>query len=87
MLPCGVTGVAAAIEVAMQDFAAANPDVEIVEAFSTVGPIIENYDGSMHMLYEGAILAVVVVWLFLRDWRATLFSAVALPLWSSRLFS
>ncbi|WP_341487238.1 efflux RND transporter permease subunit [Pararhizobium sp. A13] len=74
------TGVAAAIEAAMQDFAAANPDVEIVEAYSTVGPIIENYDGSMHMLYEGAILAIVVVWLFLRDWRATFLSAVALPL-------
>ncbi len=74
------TGVAAAIQAAMQDFTAANPDVEIVEAYSTVGPIIENYDGSMHMLYEGAILAVVVVWLFLRDWRATFLSAVALPL-------
>lgn len=74
------TGVAAAIEAAMQDFAAANPDVEIVQAYNTVGPIIENYDGSLHMLYEGAILAVVVVWLFLRDWRATLLSAVALPL-------
>jgi multidrug efflux pump subunit AcrB len=74
------TGVAAAIEASMQDFAAANPDVEIVEAYSTVGPIVENYDGSMHMLYEGAILAIVVVWLFLRDWRATFLSAVALPL-------
>ncbi|RWB31291.1 MAG: efflux RND transporter permease subunit [Mesorhizobium sp.] len=74
------TGVAAAIQAAMQDFAAANPDVEIIEAYSTVGPIIENYDGSMHMLYEGAILAVVVVWLFLRDWRATFLSAIALPL-------
>ncbi|MBW9064279.1 efflux RND transporter permease subunit [Rhizobium herbae] len=74
------TGVAADVKVAMQKFAAANPDVEIVEAYSTVGPIIENYDGSMHMLYEGAILAVVVVWLFLRDWRATFLSAVALPL-------
>ncbi|NSX87468.1 efflux RND transporter permease subunit [Agrobacterium tumefaciens] len=74
------TGVAADIQAAMKTFAAANPDVEIVEAYSTVGPIIENYDGSMHMLYEGAILAVVVVWLFLRDWRATFLSAVALPL-------
>ncbi|MDF1928745.1 efflux RND transporter permease subunit, partial [Mycolicibacterium smegmatis] len=34
----------------------------------------------MHALYEGAILAVIVVWLFLRDWRATFVSAVALPL-------
>ncbi|RWE17087.1 MAG: efflux RND transporter permease subunit [Mesorhizobium sp.] len=74
------TGVAAAIQSAMQSFAAANPDVEIVEAYNTVGPIIENYDGSMHMLYEGAVLAVIVVWLFLRDWRATFLSAVALPL-------
>ncbi|APG87890.1 nodulation protein NolG (plasmid) [Sinorhizobium americanum CCGM7] len=73
-------GVAAAIDAAMQDFAASNPDVEIVKAYSTVEPIVENYDGSMHMLYEGAILAVVVVWLFLRDWRATFLSAVALPL-------
>jgi multidrug efflux pump subunit AcrB len=74
------TAVAAAIETAMKDFTKANPDVEIVEAYSTVAPIVENYDGSMHMLFEGAILAVVVVWLFLRDWRATFLSAVALPL-------
>lgn len=74
------TGVAADVEKAMKQFAAAHPDVEIVEAHSTVGPILDNYDGSMHMLFEGAILAVVVVWLFLRDWRATILSAVALPL-------
>lgn len=74
------TGVAAEVEKAMQQFAAAHPDVEIDAAYSTVGPILDNYDGSMHMLIEGAILAVVVVWLFLRDWRATILSAVALPL-------
>src|SRR3546814_2309969 len=32
------------------------------------------------MLWEGARLAVLVVWFFLRDWRATWVSAVALPL-------
>jgi multidrug efflux pump subunit AcrB len=74
------TGVAADIQAEVKAFAAANPDVEIVEAYSTVGPIIDNYDGSMHMLFEGAILAVFVVWLFLRDWRATFLAAVALPL-------
>ena len=73
------TGVASDIGAAIEQFAAANPDVEIVEAYSTVGPIIDNYDGSMHMLYEGAMLAVFVVWLFLRDWRATLPAAIALP--------
>ena len=34
----------------------------------------------MWLLIEGALLAVFVVWLFLRDWRATLVSATALPL-------
>jgi multidrug efflux pump subunit AcrB len=74
------TGVASDIRAAMKSFAAQHSDVEITEAYSTVEPIIANYDGSMHMLYEGGILAVVVVWLFLRDWRATILSAIALPL-------
>ncbi|MDR6190328.1 multidrug efflux pump subunit AcrB [Agrobacterium pusense] len=74
------TGVAAGVNEAMKRFAAAHPNVQIDEAYSIVGPILESYDGSMHMLYEGAILAIVVVWLFLRDWRATMLSAVALPL-------
>jgi multidrug efflux pump subunit AcrB len=45
-----------------------------------VTPVEEEYDGSLALLYEGAILAVLVVWLFLRDWRATFVSAVALPM-------
>ncbi|KAA0594885.1 multidrug efflux pump subunit AcrB [Azospirillum lipoferum] len=40
----------------------------------------EQFDGAMAMLYEGAALAVFVVWLFLRDWRATWIAACALPL-------
>ncbi|MBH0238378.1 efflux RND transporter permease subunit [Methylobrevis albus] len=74
------TGVAADIQSAIAAFAAEHPEVEIIEAYNTVGPIIDNYEGSMHMLYEGAALAIFVVWLFLRDWRATFLAAVALPL-------
>jgi len=74
------SGVAADVDKAIGEFAAKHSNVEIEEAYSTIGPIIGNYDGSMHMLYEGAILAIIVVWLFLRDWRATILSAVALPL-------
>jgi multidrug efflux pump subunit AcrB len=40
----------------------------------------EEYQASLILLYEGALLAVLVVWLFLRDVRATFVSAVALPL-------
>ena len=51
---------------------AAHPDIKITEAFNFVKPIADNYKGSMSLLYEGAILADLVVWLFLRDWRATI---------------
>lgn len=42
--------------------------------------IVKLHEGSMMALLEGAILAVFVVFVFLRDWRATLISAVAIPL-------
>jgi multidrug efflux pump subunit AcrB len=56
------------------------PHVRFAEASSQVGYIQESFNASMEMLIEGAILAIIVVWLFLRDWRATAVSAVALPL-------
>ena len=58
----------------------AHPDLRIDQAFNMVDPVVDNYDGSMVLLYEGAFLAVLVVWFFLRDWRATFVAAVALPL-------
>ncbi|MEQ1590642.1 MAG: efflux RND transporter permease subunit [Gallionella sp.] len=57
-----------------------HPNMEVTEAFNFVDPIRENYTGSMTLLFEGALLAVLVVWLFLRNTRATLVSAAALPL-------
>lgn len=65
---------------AVAKFSAAHPEVKIREISNTVEPIIDNYHGSIHLLLEGALLAVIVVWFFLRDWRATLISATALPL-------
>ena len=56
------------------------PNVKFAEASSTVDYIQESFDASMEMLVEGAILAIIVVFLFLRDWRATAVSAIALPL-------
>src|SRR5207244_9869921 len=41
---------------------------------------VEQYDSAMEALIEGAILAVIVVFLFLRDIRATVISALAIPL-------
>ncbi|MCR4531595.1 efflux RND transporter permease subunit [Acinetobacter venetianus] len=65
---------------ALDKLKAAHPDIKITEAFNFVKPVADNYKGSMSLLYEGAILAILVVWLFLRDWRATIIAATALPL-------
>ena len=68
------------VRAALDQLRAENPGLGINEAFDFVTPTEEEYSGSMMMLYEGAFLAMLVVWLFLREWRATLISALALPL-------
>ena len=72
--------VGAGVQKVLAELRLANPDVEFTEAFNFVTPVKEEFQGSMAMLFEGALLAILVVWLFLRDWRATFVSAVALPL-------
>ncbi|WP_296508840.1 efflux RND transporter permease subunit [Rhodoferax sp.] len=72
--------VGAAVNAALDELKAQHPDIELTQAFDFVKPVAEEFDASMTMLYEGAVLAVIVVWLFLRNWRATFVSAVALPL-------
>ena len=72
--------VADGVRAALEELKAAHPDIRLTQAFDFATPVQEEFDGSMALLYEGALLAVIVVWLFLRDWRATFVSAVALPL-------
>ncbi|CAH0495045.1 efflux RND transporter permease subunit [Novosphingobium sp. CECT 9465] len=60
--------------------------VEFVELFTSVTYTKEQYRSSMNAMVEGALLAVVVVFFFLRDWRATMVSAVAIPLSSIPTF-
>ena len=73
-------GVTDGVRAALEQLKAEHPQIRVTEAFNFVDPVVENYDGSMKLLYEGAALAVLVVFLFLRDWRATFVAAVALPL-------
>jgi multidrug efflux pump subunit AcrB len=72
--------VAAGARQAVAELQKEHPNVVLSEAVDNVAPIKENFDVSMEMLYEGAALAVLVVLWFLRDWRATLVAAAALPL-------
>lgn len=57
-----------------------NPKVNFKILFTRTEYTKEQYRSSMAAMIEGAILAVIVVFLFLRDWRATLISALAIPL-------
>ena len=76
----GEVAIAADVRARVEALRQSHPEITFTEAFNFVDPVQEGYDGSMMLLYEGAILAVIVVWFFLRDWRATLVSAIALPL-------
>ncbi|WP_338242111.1 efflux RND transporter permease subunit [Aurantiacibacter hainanensis] len=57
-----------------------NPGVTFTRLFTEVDYTKDQYESSMALLVEGALLAVVVVFLFLRDWRATIIAALAIPL-------
>ena len=72
--------VGAAVRQVLAELRQMAPDLVFTEAFNFVKPVEEEFHASMALLYEGAALAVLVVWLFLRDWRATFVAAVALPL-------
>ena len=65
---------------AVAELQASHPTILLKQVIDNARPVQENFDGSMELLYEGALLAVLVVWWFLRDWRATLVAAAALPL-------
>jgi hydrophobe/amphiphile efflux-1 (HAE1) family protein len=72
--------VAELIEKRVQQLGDKRPDVELKLIDSYVTYTVGNYHSALDTLIEGAVLAIIVVFIFLRDWRATLISAVALPL-------
>ncbi|MEY3905413.1 MAG: hypothetical protein RIR59_236, partial [Pseudomonadota bacterium] len=57
-----------------------NPKIHFTELYTSVDYTKAQYKSSLSAMIEGAILAVLVVWLFLRDRRATIISAIAIPL-------
>jgi hydrophobe/amphiphile efflux-1 (HAE1) family protein len=57
-----------------------NAGVVIKKVFNTVEATKQQYHSAINALLEGSVLAVLVVWFFLRDMRATAISALAIPL-------
>ncbi len=72
--------VARGVSAAVAELQLSHPTIALKQVIDNAAPVAENFKGSMELLYEGALLAILVVWWFLRDWRATLVSAAALPL-------
>ena len=64
----------------IQELEKANPGIRFINLFNSVAYTKAQYHSSIAAMIEGAILAVVVVFIFLRDWRATAISAIAIPL-------
>ena len=57
-----------------------NPKVRFTLLYTSVPYTLSQYHSAIDAMWEGAILAVLVVFIFLRDWRATMISAIAIPL-------
>ena len=64
----------------LKDLEKRNPEVKFVLRSNSVKYTEAQYESAIHAMIEGAVLAVIVVFIFLRDWRATVISALAIPL-------
>ena len=67
-------------EAAMDRLRKDNPGVRFQQLYTSVDDTEAQYHSAIEAMVLGAVLAVIVVFLFLRDWRATVISALAIPL-------
>ncbi len=74
------TVVAAEVAKKIAELQKAHPEVELKMIDTMVAHTLGAYHSTMKTLIEGAILAIIVVFIFLRDLRATVIAAIALPL-------
>ena len=68
------------VEAELAKVSAENSSINLKQVFTTVDFTKQQYHASVEALIEGALLAVAIVYLFLRDWRATGIAALAIPL-------
>jgi multidrug efflux pump subunit AcrB len=72
--------VARAVQAELDKIQAENPAVHMSSIFTSVDHTLRTYHSALSALIEGSLLAVAVVWIFLRNVRATVISALAIPL-------
>lgn len=73
-------GVAEGVAARVQQLVAEHEGVDIRLVASTVSFVLDGYHAAVEALAVGAGLAMLVVWIFLRDWRATWIASIAMPL-------
>lgn len=70
-----------AVDAKLKIFRPALPsDIEIAKIRSEARFVHESYEACLESLFIGAVLAVIVIWIFLGNWRAAIISALAMPL-------
>ena len=67
------------VKAAVTKLEAAHPEIKFTKIVSTVDDTRLSYAATLRTLIEGMVLAAFVVWLFLRDWRSTMITAIAMP--------
>jgi hydrophobe/amphiphile efflux-1 (HAE1) family protein len=72
--------VARKVEAKITDIENARNDIRFQQIFSTVTFTENSFNATITNLIEGAILTILVVFLFLRDKRATMIAAITIPL-------
>jgi len=79
-LGAGDVEVAKGVTQALDKLQKEHPEFTVERVFNSVDAVYQTFRGSMDLLLEGALLAVIVVIFFLRNARATIVAATALPL-------
>src|SRR5574344_1071689 len=74
------TEVLAGVDEALAEIMAEHEGLKVERIHSTVNSTYETYEVTMQTLIEGALLTIIIVFVFLRNWRSTLIAAIALPL-------
>src|SRR6516162_643380 len=72
--------VAANIKTTMADLAKRFPrDMDYVISLDTTLPVVEGIREILHTLFEAVVLVIIVVFVFLQNWRATLIPLLTVP--------
>lgn len=72
--------VAEKVQATLKRLQGTQPDIKFTELFSTAEETLTSFHATLSAFFEGALLTIIVMYLFLRDARATVLAAIAIPL-------